>query len=269
MPDDVQPDPGQGAQGTGIFDSYLQAVPEEHRETVTGYLKDAEKNVNERLQEAAKLKETWEPYQQVETLQAYPPEQLSELLAWHQQVTSSDEAFQQWLANAAKEAGLTPAEEQTLGDAEVQGELTREEIQQLIQQTAEERIAPIQERFQTLEAEKMVDTEAQSIDQAFAQIQRESKLELSKDQKAVILDLGMPLAVDARGNELPMGDASWVAKGFDRWKQITTEGQRAFVEDKASGPGTPISTGATAALKPITSFEDARGALRERLRQQS
>ena len=118
MPDDVQPQEGQGSEATGgLFDSYLEAVPAEARETVTSYLKDAEKNVNSRLQEAAEYKKTWEPYQGVEALKSYPPEQLSELLAWHQQVTSSDDAFQQWLANAAQEAGLTKAEEQELATA--------------------------------------------------------------------------------------------------------------------------------------------------------
>jgi hypothetical protein len=273
MPDDAQPAEGQGSEATGSpYDSYLQSVPNEAREAAEQWFRDTSKGLDAKLQEAAEFQKEWEPFQQVQEYLApfkENPQQLAELVAWQQQVTSSDEAYKQWLENAAKEAGITPAEEAALEDAEVQGELTREEVQQLIQQTAEERMAPLQEQFQALEAERMVDTEAQSIEQAFAQIQAESKLELSKDQKAVILDLGMPLAIDGKGNELPMGDASWVAKGFDRWKAITAEGAKAFVEDKASQPGPAMTTGGAAALKPITSMEEARAALRERLRQQS
>jgi hypothetical protein len=36
---------------------YLSAVPEDAREYVTGYLKDAEKNVNSRLSEAAEIRD--------------------------------------------------------------------------------------------------------------------------------------------------------------------------------------------------------------------
>jgi hypothetical protein len=271
MPDDLQPQEGQGDAGSGIFDPYLQAVPEDARDAVAGYLKDAEKNVNGRIAQAAELEKTWAPFKDVQdTLTAYDPEQLSELLAWHQQVTSSDEAFKGWLQQASQEAGLTPAEKQELADAEQQGELTREEVQQLIQQTAEQRFAPIQEQLGQLEAEKAVDYEAQAIDQAFAAIQSENTgLELSKEQKAVILDLGMPLAYDKQGKELPMGDASWVKAGFDRWKEITAAGQRAFVEEKTRQPAQALTSGGTPALKPITSFGDANEALRERLRQQS
>jgi hypothetical protein len=270
MPDDLQPGEGQGDAGTGIFDPYLQAVPEDARDAVAGYLKDAEKNVNGRLQQAAELEKTWEPYKDVrDTLTSYDPEQLSQLLAWHQQVTADDGAFQAWIRQAAQEAGLSLQEEQQLAAAEEQGELTREEVQQLIQQTAEQRMEPIQAQLSQMESEKAVDYEAQAIDQAFAQIQSDTKLELSKEQKAVILDLGMPLATDVRGQELPMGDASWVKAGFDRWKEITAAGQRAFVEEKVAQPRGALTAGGTPALKPITSFGDANEALRERLRQQS
>jgi hypothetical protein len=271
MPDDVQPGTGQGTEDTGSpYDSYLQSVPDEARGAAEQWFRDTSKGLDAKLQEAAELRQQWEPYKDVQgTLTSYDPEQLSQLLAWHQQVTSSDEAFQGWIKQAAEEAGLTLAEQQQLANAEEQGELTREEVQQLIQQTAEQRFAPIQEQLGQLEAEKAVEYETQAIDHAFAEIQTENKLELSKDQKAVILDLGMPLAFDAKGNELPMGDASWVKAGFDRWREITTAGQRAFVEQKATQPAQALSTGGSPALKPITSFEDANGALRERLRQQS
>ena len=267
MDEHVQPDEGQGGETTaGIFDPYLSAVPEEARDAVAGYLKDAEKNVNGRLQEAAELQQSLGAYKDVD-LPGYEPEDLQQLLQWHQQVTSSDDAFREWLRQSAEEAGLTPAQEDVLEDAEATGELSREEVQQLIQQTAEERMGPLQEEVTTFRQEKEVDTEASAIDQAFSEIQSEFKLDLTKDQKAVIMDLGMPLAVDAKGNELPMGDASWLKAGFDRWKEITAQGQKAFIEEKASMPGSPLTAGGTAAQKPITSFADANSAMRERLRQ--
>ncbi len=267
MPDDAQPPEGQGTEAPGIFDPYLQAVPEEARDAVAGYLKDAEKNVNGRLSEAAELQKTLGPFKDVD-LTGYQPEELSQLLAWHQQVTASDEAFQTWLRTSAEEAGLTQAQETDLAEKEEAGELTREEVQQLIQQTRDEQLGPLQEEVRSIRETEAVNTEHQAIDEAFGQIQSEFKLDLTKDQKAVILDLGMPLAYDAKGEELPAGDASWVRGGFDRWREIQAAGQKLFVEEKAQQPGASLTAGGTPALKPITSYEDANAALRERLRQQ-
>lgn len=272
MDETVQGLEPQGGETTpGIFDSYLQAVPEDAREAVTGYLRDAEKNVNGRLAEAAELKKTWEPYQDVQaSLAAYDPEQLNQLLAWHQQVSASPDAFKDWLTREAQEAGLTLAEAEAQIDEQVEsGELTPERIQQLAQQAAEDRFAPIEERVAAFEREKETDTEWRAIEDAWGDIQKEHKLDLTKDQKAVILDLGMPLAVDDKGNDLPAGDASWVKAGFDRWKEITTAGQRAFVEQKAQQPGAALTSGGTPALKPTTDWGEAASQLRERLRQQS
>jgi hypothetical protein len=267
MPDDLQPQEGQGDAGSGIFDPYLSAVPEDARDAVAGYLKDAEKNVNGRLAQAADLEKTLGPYREVD-LTGLDPEGLNQLLGWWRQVAADETALDAWIAQEADAKGLelTPKQQQELADAEQQGELTREQIQELIQQTAEQRLSPIQEQLSQLEAEKAVDIETQAIDQAFASIQAENKLELSKDQKAVILDLGMPLAFDAKGNELPMGDSSWVKAGFDRWKEIQSLGAKTFIEQKAQQPGAALTAGGTPALKPITSFEDANAAMRERLR---
>ncbi len=267
MPDDLQPDEGQGDASTGIFDPYLQAVPEDARETVASYLKDAEKNVNGRLAEAAELQKTFGAFKDVEGLTTYDPNDLSQLIAWHQSVTANPDAYKEWLSREAQEAGLTQAEEQELQEAEEAGELTREEINKLIQDTAEQRLAPIEEQFSELQKEKAVDTELGAINSAFDQLQSKYKVELSNDQRAIILDLGMPLAHDEKGNELPMGDASWVEKGYGRWKEISDTGARLFIEQKANQPGTPLNAGGTPAAPPITSFGDANAALRERLRQ--
>src|ERR1700757_4296544 len=65
---------GQGGEATGTptaLESYLQTVPEDQRQHVEPYLRDAEKNVNGRLQEAAEFRKTWEPFSQIETLSQY------------------------------------------------------------------------------------------------------------------------------------------------------------------------------------------------------
>lgn len=261
---------GQGADEAagGLFDSYLQSVPEDQRETVGTYLRDASKNVEGRLQEAAEFRKQWEPFSQIDGLSQYDPQQLSELLAWHQQVTSNPDAFQQWLAQAAKDAGLTPAEEQQLSELEQDGELSREQIEQLIQQQADQRLAPLQERLDQFESDQAVGQEETAIRQVFDEIEAEHNLNLTEQQKEIVMDLGMASAVDAKGQELPMGDASWVKKGFERFQAIASEAQRSFVDGKSQQPKPPISGGGVPATKGPRTFEEARQQAMGRLRQQ-
>lgn len=249
------PEGGQGDSGaTGVFDSYLQAVPEEHRETVTGYLRDAEKNVNGRLSEAAALKENWGGYEQhlAPFREQYDPETLAQILAWHQQVSTDQTAYQQWLKDQAQAAGLiegeTPPEEP--------GELTREEVQRLIDEQASQRLTPLQERLEAWETEQATGHEEQNIRSEFSRLEGESKLSLTKEQQAMVLDLGMNY----------QGSGSWVQAGFERLQAIHAEGQQLFVSRAQNQPGSPLTAGGAEAVNPPTTFEDAAKLARERFR---
>jgi hypothetical protein len=265
MPDSVQPDEGQGDSGTpGVFDSYLETVPEDGREAVTAYLKDAEKNVNTRLSEAATLQKDWGGYSEhlADYREQYKPEELAQILAWHQQVTQDDNTYQLWLRDAAKQAGIDLAEgEPTPADADA-GELTREEITALVEQQATERLSPIQERLDHYEQEQATAQEQQAIEAELSRLEGESKLQLTKEQKATVLELGWASA-EGQGDD---PKAKWVQAGFDRFREIHAEGGRLFVERAQGGPAAPLQAGGVPNAKPVTSFEDAKKMALERLR---
>src|SRR5437899_681924 len=146
MPDDAQPDEGQGSEAIGSpYDSYLQTVPDEARSAAEDWFRDTSKGLDAKLQEAAELKKALGPYQQVEGLSNYQPDQLQELLGWHQQIVSSPEAYQQWLAQEAEQAGFTKAEAEELQDAEATGELTPEAVQKIIDERVQQALGPITE----------------------------------------------------------------------------------------------------------------------------
>lgn len=270
MTDDVQPqqDEGQGAEATGIFDPYLQAVPEDAREAVAGYLKDAEKNVNGRLQEAADLEKRFGSFKDID-LTAYDPEGLSQLIAWHQQISQNEDSFKEWVAATAEEMGLTKKEEDELAETVEEGELTREQIQQMIQEASQERLNPVQEQLTAIEQEKAIDLEEHAIGKAFEELQKEHNLDLSKEQRETILRLGADYAYNEKGEDLPMGDASWVKQGFEDLQKLLAGAQRDFINEKSGAPSQSLSVGGVPQAKPITSFEDANAAMRERLRQQT
>lgn len=258
MPEDVQPPEGQGDEAAGgLFDSYLQSVPEDQRATVEPFLKDASKHVDSRLQEAADIKKALGPYQGI-SLDAYTPDELSQLIAWHQGVSASPDAYKQWLTQEAKEAGLTLAEaEEQVETAEAEGELTPERVKQLIDEQAEQRLAPVQESLEELRNERNVDKEEMFVRGELTALEAEHKVTLSEEQKEMVCDLGLNYD----------GDESWVKHGFDRFREITNAGQRAFVEEKAAQPTAGLQAGGNAAPPGIKTFQDAEKAARERFAQ--
>lgn len=270
MAEDAQPqDGGQGSEASGSpYDSYLQAVPEEARDAAEQWFRDTSKGLDAKLQEAAELRTKFGAYKDVD-LSPYDPETLNQLVTWHQQVSSDEDAYRQFIESEAREMGITPEQAEELDTAVDDGELTREQAQQLAQQVADERLDPIREELTALQAEKATETEYQAIESAFAQIQVKLGRELSNEEKADILDLGMPLATNEQGEELPMGDASWVVQGFERLEGLHATGSRLFLEQTTKAPAGSLTAGGTPQLKPITDFKDANAALRERLRQQS
>ncbi len=262
MPDDLQPDEGQGDASPGIFDPYLNAVPEDAREYVAGYLKDAEKNVNQRISQAADLEKTLGPYKDVD-LSSYDPETLNQLIQWHQQISGDPDAYKQFIEAEAREMGITPAEaEEVIAAEEEDPNASREQLMQQI----DERLAPLQEGLTAIQQKEATDLEFNAIQEKRHEIELKLGRELDGEEWKDIIDLGMPESFDEKGQELPMGDASWVIKGFDRLQGLHNTGSRLFLQEKAQVPGGGIPTGGTAALKPITDYKDAAEALRERFR---
>jgi hypothetical protein len=261
MPNDVQPEQGQGDSGTGIFDSYLQNVPEDGREVVQGYLKDAERDVNERLQEASQLKETWGGYDQYvgPYREQYSPEDLAQVLAWHQQTMQDDNSYQEWLKTAAAEAGLIQQAEQETDPLEEEGNLSKEQIQQLVNEQATAQLGPLQERLELWETEKLTEAETIQINSTLSSLEQEHKITLNKDQKAMVMDLGMNDESD-----------NWLETGFDRFRTIYAEGGKLFVQNAQSLPGAHLTSGGTeAGAKAPPTFKEASQMARERLSAQN
>lgn len=251
MPDDVQPQEGQGGEAPGIFDPYLQTVPEEHRETVGSYLKDAEKNVNQRLESAAR----WEPYDKVELLKQYQPEEVDQLLQWHQAVRT-EEGYREFVANAAKELGLTPAEEEKLEEDLDTGELTQEQVAQIMDQRMAEHLSPLQDEVRELREERMIDAEEGNVRSQFDHIESESGISLTKEMKEKIILLGESLPGD-----------DWVKQGFQTYQKWAADIQKQFVTDKSTQPSAAMTSGGTPGWEPAKTFDEAAARTRERFAQ--
>lgn len=257
MPDDVQPDAGQGTEAPGSpYDSYLETVPEQAKEAAETWFRDTSKGLDAKLQEAAELKKTWEPYKQVEALSQYPPEQLSELLAWHQQVSASDDAFQQWLTQAAQDAGFTKAEAQALEDGQSDGVLSKEAIEQLVAERAAEQVQPLEAKVTQWEEQQVFDQAAEEFRTDLTRLEKEHG-EFSDDMLKAIIDLGKDYE----------GEGSWVQAGYERIQQISSGAEQALFAGKSGQPAPTLAAGGQAAFQPPKTFKEASDQFRERLRQ--
>lgn len=259
MDDPVQGEQPQGADSQpGVFDSYLQSVPEDHREPVAQYLKDAERQVNSRLQEAAELRKTWQPYQDAGVTQL-PPDQAQQLLEWYGYIQQEGN-YEQWLREQYEQLD----QQQVREDPSLEG-LSRTEVEQLAQQMAEQQLAPFQQQLEQMQFQQATDQEHSLMQSALTDLEKEHGVKLNEEQKAVVFDLGMSAMPD-EGQTLANGH-NWVKAGFDRFQEIASQAQRAFVDQKAQQPPTPLQSGGVAGVQAPTDWKGAAEMARERMRQ--
>lgn len=248
---------GEASQGTsepeGVFAPYLQEVPEEHRQTVGNYLKDAEKNVNTKLREAADLQSRFGDYKDID-LNGITPEQLSNVIAFVNDVGSSPDAYQDWLRTEATEAGLIKAEEAA--------ETEDPDLEQYIQSRIEAALNPVTQKLSQFEqrgqqqeqAEQQAGIE-QHIESTFKKIEAQDGVTLSDEQQEAILALGEQIQ-----------DGDFVEQGYAKLRALEGGAQAGLVKDKANQPAPSLRSGGQPAPAKGRTFADVRGQAEEILR---
>lgn len=261
--DGTAPQEGQGTpepEGGSIFDPYLQSVPEgwdsaptgTPREIVSNYLKDAEKNVNSRLSEAADLQKRFGDYKDID-LSVTSPEQLSQVLEFVQQVGASPEAYQEWLRAEAEAAGILQQEQQQEADPENQ------ELEAYIQSRIEGALNPVQqqlaqygERFSQADQARAQHEMETHIESTLTSLEAENKLKLTDEQQEAILALGEQVET-----------SDWVEQGFAKYQALTGQAQASFVAGKQNQPAPAVRSGGQAAPTQAKTFADVREAALE------
>lgn len=256
MADDAQPDEGRGEGGAGLYDSYLQFVPQDRHQEALAHLKDISSGVETKLREAADLRTTYEPY----TQSGYGPEELKQLVGWHQQVTSSEDAYREFLKAESEAAGLIP-EAQRTPEQDVLADLNPKQIEEQVQKL----IAPLEERINNDQQGRLIEQETTLLNDRFVAFEKEHGLTLSPQQRSWIMATAQAEDND-EGHMLALGH-DWVTPGFDAYLQIRADAQKEFVDGKANQPKPAVSAGGVAATPVSTSWADVREQARERMRQ--
>lgn len=247
---------GQGtSEPEGVFAPYLQEVPEEHRTVVGGYLKDAEKNVNTKLREAADLQSRFGDYKDID-LSSVTPEQLSNVIAFVKDVGSSPEAYQEWLRSEATEAGLIKAEEE-----EAQGE--DPDLEQYIQSRIQAALNPVTQKLSQFEQQTQQQQQAEQqagiehhIESKFKEIETRDGVKLSDEQQEAILALSEQVQ-----------DDDFVEQGYAKLRALEGGAQAGLVKDKASQPAPSLRSGGQPAPAKGRTFADVRGQAEEIMNQ--
>ena len=253
---------GAGESEGSIFDPYLQAVPEgwdnppqgSPREIVSGYLKDAEKGVNSKLQEAAELQKQFGDYKEID-LSGVTPEQLSQVIEFVNQV-NTPEAYQDWLRNEATEAGLIQQEQQEQGPED-------QDLEAYIQTRIQQALDPVTQKLSQFEQsnqeskQEQVQREMEThIETTLSRLEAENKLKLNDEQQEAVLALGDSV----QGKD-------FVEQGFQKYLALTGAAQTSFVKDKANQPTPSLRTGGQPAPAKGKNFADVREQAMEILNQ--
>ena len=252
MTDEIQP----AEQEPGFFDTYLESVPEDWttvpqegspREIAQSYLKDAEKGVNSKLQEAADLQKRFGDYKDID-LSVVPPDQLSQVLEFVQQVGSSPEAYQEWLKSEAEAAGLLQQQQQAEQEPGADPD-----FEAYLQQRIEQALSPVQQQLGQYGEQQQQQAQAQAqqqmethIESTLSSLEAENKLQLTDEQQEAVLALG---------EQVESND--WVEQGFQKYQALTGAAQANFVNGKANQPTPALRAGGQAAPAKPKAFGDA------------
>lgn len=253
----VQPDPsGQGdAAGGAPYAEYLDRIPQEHHEIVEPVFRDWDANVTRRFQDQAQLRDQWAPYGEA-GLDQFEPAELRKLADFAVSMSSDPEAYQQWLMDAAADAGLIDATLPLTGDPADGGDSA-------IEQVLAQHLVPLQGQLQQLTAWQE--------QQQLAALQQEVSGEIATVVAELQAQHGefntetVERFADRYIGQLPPVDC--VRKGFEDYQQFVAQVEQNVFGRKLDQPTAPqVAGGPAGGAEPPQTMAEARQQAEARLR---
>lgn len=241
-----------GSQGSGLHESFISSAPEHLRDAARELTPVWDQYVQGKFTENADYRKQWEPYEQLGINQLEPNE-LQELLEFRD-IVQDEDAFRQWHQDIGEllnpDGGQGEEDDEFTDPAvkEMQGQLSQ--MQQMMQQMAQER--EMQQQQQVLQQTAMeVRQELDSL--------KEKNPNLTEEDEDYICTLA--LKYDSQ-------DA--IQRGFQDFQKLMGRAEQGVFQNKTD-PAlrvAPVSGGNNdTSTEPVTTFEQAARAARERLRQ--
>lgn len=233
--DNVQPDEGQGSEGTSggsPYADYLSRIPEEYRGEVEPVFQDWDRNVTRRFQEASEYRKQWEPY---ESLREQDPQYWQEARAFAEAARNDPAALREWLdQNHGRPEAPQPAQPEADPYAPYD---PNAELKQLL----ESQLSPLQEQLQGLtqwqqqqieqaqlrEAQRSADS---AIDDLMQKHQDAIPEPLRENFKEIISRFSLPFAEEGGSA------AQAVERGWQEYQQMVNQIEKATLQAKVDAP---------------------------------
>lgn len=251
-----QPTEGQeGYQGSDLYRSVLEKIPEDLRPQVEGTLKEWDRGVTKRFQEAAELRKQLEQFQELGVTDM-DREDLEAAVGLVKLAAEDPDAFDEWLLSVAVERGLIDpdalVDQQQLVEPDTENGVAGDgvDIEERVQQLLEEKLSPFQEYLAQQEYERSVAEAERLIDEKLAEL-RERHGDF--DEEAILVIANGILAQNPQAGPQAIEDA------FNMFSKLSAQGQQKLLEQSQNQPAPAERGGApNVGAQPIRSFRDAR-----------
>lgn len=267
MPDEAQPAAPQEGQGPqddaqALYADVLEGLPEEHHGTLTERLKAREADLNKAHQ--SKM-EGWQPYEEMGINQV-DPEALSGLMNLGQALEAAGNGdpqalqdLQEWWGNIGQSLGFS---DQGQGEEEGQAsdllDLKPEQLQEMVGEQVAEKINPLLEQMQQQQQQKLLADAEQEVADSLSTLRKENP-NITDEDESRILAFAYMFGGDA---EDP------ITQGFEEFKKVAARGESELFGQKLNQPNAAEGAGRPNTVpKDITSWDDAKEASAERMRQ--
>lgn len=237
--------PQQG-QGNGLHEQFISSAPEHLRDAARELVPTWDQYVQKQFTDHAGYRSQWEPYEQL-GVNEIEPNELQELLEFRE-ILQDEDSFRQWYESIGQLLGGEDGEGQDPEDGE-QPQIPRE----------------LQQFMQDFYATQQQQQEQQMFQQTAMQVRSElddlkkNNPDLSEEDEDYICTL----ALKYDGNDA-------IQRGFQDFQKLLGRAESGVFNNKTSPDlrVAPVSGGnQDTSVEPVTTFEQAARAARERMRQ--
>ena len=240
----------QGSQGNGLHESFISSAPEHLRDAARELVPYWDPYVQKQFTEHSQFRKSMEPYEQL-GISDVDPQELQELLEFRE-ILQDEDQFRQWYESIGE----------LMGDPQAQQEIADElglppELLQTINET--------QQAVQALLQQQQAQAQQQALQQTAQEVRQELDA-LKKDNPNLTDEDEDFICTLALKYDTP--DA--LQKGFQDYQKLMGRAEQGVFNSKTSPDlrVAPVSGGnSDTSTEPVTTFEQAARAARERLRQ--
>jgi len=264
---EVEAADGQGAEspeGSDLYASFLDGVPEEIHEQVIPALKAQDAEFTKKFQSRS---ERVKPFEELGILDADPGHvgqylQLDQAISAAQQGDpEAAEAVYQWWDQVGEALSFYEAGEQAEGEPEGDGEfdlldMDRNSFQAAIREQVEAAVGPLAQhvvsREQQAQQEQELQMATETVDSWIADVKSANPQVFEGEDGEEALEQVLELAELYTDSENP------VQAGFDRYQALVKKGEAGLFAKKQNQPNVPEGAGRADTTPPVPTMKNAR-----------